>query len=120
MVKAIYTGSEFADAVKTDGDIGVVLESTSFYAEQGGQVNNLYIFFFIIDLFVSEKGYDDYLFYFLPVNMMKLLEHFSLIFEASVSSAIFVYVCSCSSACFRCPILCFASRFMIYILHKMP
>lgn len=38
MVKAIYTGSEFVDSVNTDGDIGVVLESSSFYAEQGGQV----------------------------------------------------------------------------------
>lgn len=38
MVRAIYTGSEFLDAVDTNGDVGVVLESTSFYAEQGGQV----------------------------------------------------------------------------------
>ncbi|KAK7362565.1 hypothetical protein VNO77_04681 [Canavalia gladiata] len=38
VVKAIYTGSEFVDSVNTDGDIGVVLESTSFYAEQGGQI----------------------------------------------------------------------------------
>ncbi|XP_057456647.1 alanine--tRNA ligase-like [Lotus japonicus] len=37
-VKAIYTGSEFVDSVNTDGDIGVILESTSFYAEQGGQI----------------------------------------------------------------------------------
>ncbi|RDX98422.1 Alanine--tRNA ligase, partial [Mucuna pruriens] len=38
VVKAIYTGSEFVDTVKTDDDIGVILESTSFYAEQGGQI----------------------------------------------------------------------------------
>ncbi|XP_073226123.1 alanine--tRNA ligase isoform X2 [Cicer arietinum] len=38
VVKAIYTGSEFVDSVNTDGDVGVVLESTSFYAEQGGQI----------------------------------------------------------------------------------
>ncbi|KAL4389455.1 Alanine--tRNA ligase [Arachis hypogaea] len=38
VVKAIYTGSEFVESVETDGDIGVVLESTSFYAEQGGQI----------------------------------------------------------------------------------
>lgn len=38
MVRAIYTGSEFLDTVETSGDVGVVLESTSFYAEQGGQV----------------------------------------------------------------------------------
>ncbi|XP_054823230.1 alanine--tRNA ligase [Prosopis cineraria] len=38
VVRAIYTGSEFLDAVDTNGDVGVVLESTSFYAEQGGQI----------------------------------------------------------------------------------
>ncbi|KAK7404351.1 hypothetical protein VNO78_05181 [Psophocarpus tetragonolobus] len=38
VVRAIYTGFEFVDTVNTDGDIGVVLESTSFYAEQGGQI----------------------------------------------------------------------------------
>lgn len=50
MVKAIYTGSEFVDTVNTSDDIGVVLESTSFYAEQGGQVpslvQNLYMLFY--------------------------------------------------------------------------
>ncbi|XP_020214263.1 alanine--tRNA ligase [Cajanus cajan] len=38
VVKAIYMGSEFVDTVNTGDDIGVVLESTSFYAEQGGQI----------------------------------------------------------------------------------
>ncbi|OIV99583.1 hypothetical protein TanjilG_17393 [Lupinus angustifolius] len=38
VVKAIYSGSEFVDSVNTDGDIGIVLESSSFYAEQGGQI----------------------------------------------------------------------------------
>jgi alanyl-tRNA synthetase len=55
VVKAIYTGSEFVDSVNTDGDVGVILESTSFYAEQGGQVfgiiNILYMFFCMLILF---------------------------------------------------------------------
>ncbi|KAF7801231.1 alanine--tRNA ligase [Senna tora] len=38
VVRAIYTGSEFLDTVDTSGDVGLVLESTSFYAEQGGQI----------------------------------------------------------------------------------
>jgi len=38
VVQAIYTGSEFVDTINTGDDIGLVLESTSFYAEQGGQV----------------------------------------------------------------------------------
>lgn len=38
MVKAIYTGSEFLETVSPGADVGIVLESTSFYAEQGGQV----------------------------------------------------------------------------------
>ncbi|EXC33093.1 Alanine--tRNA ligase [Morus notabilis] len=37
-VKAIYTGSEFLESSSGSGDVGVVLESTSFYAEQGGQI----------------------------------------------------------------------------------
>jgi len=55
VVKAIYTGSEFVDSVNTDGDVGVILESTSFYAEQGGQVfstvNILYMLFCMSILF---------------------------------------------------------------------
>lgn len=35
MVRAIYTGSEFLDAVDNCGDIGIVMKSTNFYAEQG-------------------------------------------------------------------------------------
>ena len=38
VVKAIYTGSEFIASASGDEDFGLVLESTSFYAEQGGQV----------------------------------------------------------------------------------
>ncbi|KAL9296296.1 hypothetical protein ACSQ67_022192 [Phaseolus vulgaris] len=38
VVQAIYTGSEFVDTINTGDDIGLVLESTSFYAEQGGQI----------------------------------------------------------------------------------
>ncbi|KAM6571128.1 hypothetical protein CsatA_015208 [Cannabis sativa] len=37
-VKAIYTGSEFVDSVSADVEVGIVLNSTSFYAEQGGQI----------------------------------------------------------------------------------
>ncbi|VAI04550.1 unnamed protein product [Triticum turgidum subsp. durum] len=36
--KAIYTGSEFIATASGDEDFGLVLESTSFYAEQGGQI----------------------------------------------------------------------------------
>ena len=38
MVKAIYTGYEFLESVAAGNEVGLVLESTSFYAEQGGQV----------------------------------------------------------------------------------
>ncbi|OAY82969.1 Alanine--tRNA ligase [Ananas comosus] len=38
VVKAIYTGSDFIDTTSPEADIGLVLESTSFYAEQGGQI----------------------------------------------------------------------------------
>ncbi|OAY78554.1 Alanine--tRNA ligase [Ananas comosus] len=38
VVKAIYTGSDFIDTTSSEADIGLVLESTSFYAEQGGQI----------------------------------------------------------------------------------
>ncbi|XP_022153158.1 alanine--tRNA ligase-like [Momordica charantia] len=38
VVKAIYTGSEFPESVAVGDEVGLVLESTSFYAEQGGQI----------------------------------------------------------------------------------
>ncbi|XP_064999514.1 alanine--tRNA ligase-like [Musa acuminata AAA Group] len=38
VVKAIYTGAEFLETAFDGVDIGIVLESTSFYAEQGGQI----------------------------------------------------------------------------------
>lgn len=38
-IKAIYTGSEFLENVAAGYEVGLVLESTSFYAEQGGQVS---------------------------------------------------------------------------------
>ncbi|KAE8654796.1 Alanine--tRNA ligase [Hibiscus syriacus] len=41
-IKAIYTGSEFVESASTGDDIGIVLESTSFYAEQGGQCHALH------------------------------------------------------------------------------
>ncbi|KAA3462514.1 alanine--tRNA ligase-like [Gossypium australe] len=40
VIKAIYTGSEFVESVSAGDDVGIVLESTSFYAEQGGQSGN--------------------------------------------------------------------------------
>ena len=43
VVKAIYTGSEYITTATGDEDFGLVLESTSFYAEQGGQVHHVYI-----------------------------------------------------------------------------
>ncbi|ONK72152.1 uncharacterized protein A4U43_C04F16330 [Asparagus officinalis] len=38
VVKAIYTGADFIETAVAGSDIGIVLESTSFYAEQGGQI----------------------------------------------------------------------------------
>ncbi|KAK8265102.1 hypothetical protein V6Z12_D12G156000 [Gossypium hirsutum] len=38
VIKAIYIGSEFVESVSAGDDVGIVLESTSFYAEQGGQI----------------------------------------------------------------------------------
>ncbi|KAH9314263.1 hypothetical protein KI387_022890, partial [Taxus chinensis] len=37
-VKAIYNGSEFIDFASSGKDVGIVLETTNFYAEQGGQI----------------------------------------------------------------------------------
>uniref|UniRef100_A0A1D1Y3G5 Alanine--tRNA ligase n=1 Tax=Anthurium amnicola TaxID=1678845 RepID=A0A1D1Y3G5_9ARAE len=38
VIKAIYTGVEFLETASAGADVGIVLESTSFYAEQGGQI----------------------------------------------------------------------------------
>lgn len=38
VIKAIYTGSEFMENAGVGDEVGIILESTSFYAEQGGQV----------------------------------------------------------------------------------
>lgn len=49
VIKAIYTGSEFMDSVAAGSLVGIILESTSFYAEQGGQVlQNLWFIFPVI------------------------------------------------------------------------
>ncbi|KAG2707799.1 hypothetical protein I3760_05G163300 [Carya illinoinensis] len=37
-IRAIYTGSQFLESVVSGSEVGIVLESTSFYAEQGGQI----------------------------------------------------------------------------------
>ncbi|GAB4854057.1 hypothetical protein Ancab_022638 [Ancistrocladus abbreviatus] len=37
-IKAIYCGAEFLESAEAGKEMGVVLESTSFYAEQGGQI----------------------------------------------------------------------------------
>ncbi|KAL5552999.1 hypothetical protein UlMin_040400 [Ulmus minor] len=38
VIQAIYTGSEYLESAAGDSEVGVVLKSTSFYAEQGGQI----------------------------------------------------------------------------------
>lgn len=38
-VKAIFTSTGFEEST-CDEDVGIVLDTTSFYAEQGGQVNS--------------------------------------------------------------------------------
>ncbi|XP_057969998.1 alanine--tRNA ligase [Malania oleifera] len=38
VIRAIYTGSEFLETAAGVGEVGIVLETTSFYAEQGGQI----------------------------------------------------------------------------------
>ncbi|XP_074279847.1 alanine--tRNA ligase-like isoform X2 [Silene latifolia] len=37
-IRGIYTGSEFLESAEAGKEVGIVLESTSFYAEQGGQI----------------------------------------------------------------------------------
>ena len=43
VIKAIYTGSEYVEHAEAGVDVGIILESTSFYAEQGGQVSAQYL-----------------------------------------------------------------------------
>lgn len=43
-IKAIYTGNEFLESAAAGDEVGIILESTSFYAEQGGQVKCAFIF----------------------------------------------------------------------------
>ncbi|KAK9149863.1 hypothetical protein Scep_008620 [Stephania cephalantha] len=38
VVKAIYSGATFLDNAGADEEVGIVLETTNFYAEQGGQI----------------------------------------------------------------------------------
>ena len=40
-IKAIYGGNEFFQSASGDFKVGIILESTSFYAEQGGQVKSV-------------------------------------------------------------------------------
>lgn len=38
VIKAIYTGTQFLESAAADDEVGIVLETTNFYAEQGGQI----------------------------------------------------------------------------------
>lgn len=38
VIKAVYTGSEFLESLAPGEEVGIILETTSFYAEQGGQI----------------------------------------------------------------------------------
>ncbi|CBI26461.3 unnamed protein product, partial [Vitis vinifera] len=38
VIKAIYTGIEFLESAAAGDEVGIILETTSFYAEQGGQI----------------------------------------------------------------------------------
>ncbi|CAA0827975.1 Alanine--tRNA ligase [Striga hermonthica] len=38
VIKAVYTGSEFLESASPGEEVGIILETTSFYAEQGGQI----------------------------------------------------------------------------------
>ena len=38
MIKAIYTGTEFLESAAAGDEVGIILETTSFYTEQGGFV----------------------------------------------------------------------------------
>eukprot|EP00262_Sarcandra_glabra_P004427 TRINITY_DN1544_c0_g3_i1.p1 TRINITY_DN1544_c0_g3~~TRINITY_DN1544_c0_g3_i1.p1 ORF type:complete len:1000 (+),score=224.20 TRINITY_DN1544_c0_g3_i1:2-3001(+) len=40
-IKAIYTGAEFVESASAGAEVGIVLKSTSFYAEQGGQIYDI-------------------------------------------------------------------------------
>lgn len=53
MIKAIYTGAEFVESAASGYEVGIVLETTSFYAEQGGQVlySQRYIFYLFVLIF---------------------------------------------------------------------
>ncbi|OVA11024.1 Alanine-tRNA ligase [Macleaya cordata] len=38
VIKAIYNGAEFLETATADDEVGIIMETTSFYAEQGGQI----------------------------------------------------------------------------------
>lgn len=46
-VKAIYNGAEFLESATAGAEVGIVLQSTSFYGEQGGQVLHSWTTWFI-------------------------------------------------------------------------
>lgn len=48
VIRAIYTGPQFLESVGSGSEVGIVLESTSFYAEQGGQVLYALGFFYLV------------------------------------------------------------------------
>lgn len=50
MIKAIYRGNEFFESASGDSEVGIIIESTSFYAEQGGQVKFCQSYSAIYDL----------------------------------------------------------------------
>ncbi|KAL6320538.1 hypothetical protein AAG906_007617 [Vitis piasezkii] len=43
VIKAIYTGTEFLESAAAGDEVGIILETTSFYAEQGGQKEDMQV-----------------------------------------------------------------------------
>lgn len=91
-VEAIFTSTGFEEST-TDEDAGIVLDSTSFYAEQGGQVNYLPLIFLVSYVVVSTIQVSNSENFENSLHLIALVETSPVEIQQSANEVIVIFFC---------------------------